>query len=163
MTLLQFSDTPSVRHRTSTRPDAVEVDGIRVPVRAAAGGGFITTIDGRDERLQAAADGDAVYVQLRGRAWRLDKLDPTRGSGAAAAGSAGAALAPMPGVVISLHAAEGQAVRRGDPLLVIESMKLQMTIEAAADGHVVELPVAVGQSFQRGALLVRTAAEEGAQ
>ena len=41
-------------------------------------------------------------------------------------------------------------------LLVIESMKLQMTIGAAADGVVAELPLAVGQTFQRGAVLVRT-------
>ena len=49
----------------------------------------------------------------------------------------------------------GQAVKQGDALLVIESMKLQMTIAATLDGQVAELPLAAGQTFQRNNLLVR--------
>ena len=66
----------------------------------------------------------------------------------------------MPGVVVSLLVQPGQRVRQGDALLVIESMKLQTTLCAACDGTVQELPLAVGQTFQRGALLARIAAEE---
>lgn len=157
MTTFQFSKTPAVTHGVVRRPDGAQVDAVRVPVHDAGGGHFVALVDGRRERLQAAAHGDAVFVQLRGRAWRVDRLDPTRSAGAAAVAGAGASLAPMPGVVISLQAAVGQPVRAGAPLLVIESMKLQMTIEATADGVVAELPFAVGQTFQRGAVLVRTA------
>jgi acetyl/propionyl-CoA carboxylase alpha subunit len=163
MTTFQFSNAPAVRHRVHARADGVQVDDVRLSVRAAGHGSFVAAVDGRSERLRAVAHGDAVYVQLRGRAWRLDRVDPARSSGAAVAGAAGASLAPMPGVVVSVHAAVGQAVRQGDPLLVIESMKLQMTVGAAADGVVMELPFAVGQTFQRGAVLVRTAAAGDAQ
>lgn len=162
MTTFQFTHEPAVRHRVMPQGDSVQVDAVRVPVRAAGQGSFVATVDGRSERLHAAAHGDAVYVQLRGRAWRVDRVDATRSSGTAAAAGAGASHAPMPGVVVSLHAAQGQVVRRGDPLLVIESMKLQMTIDASADGVVVELPFAAGQTFQRGATLVRIAVEEAA-
>jgi biotin carboxyl carrier protein len=159
MTTYQFSKTPAATHGVIRRPDGVQVDEVRVPVQGLGGGHFVVNVDGRRERLQAATHGDAVFVQLRGRAWRVDRLDPTRSAGTAVVAGAGASLAPMPGVVISLHAEVGQAVRRGAPLLVIESMKLQMTIEAAADGVVVQLPFAVGQTFQRGAVLVRTESE----
>lgn len=159
MTTYQFSKTPAVTHGVVRRPDGAQVDEVRVPVQDVGGGHFVALIDGRRERLQAAAHGDAVFVQLRGRAWRIDRLDPTRSAGAATVAGAGASLAPMPGVVISVQAEVGQAVRAGAALLVIESMKLQMTIEATADGVVKELPFAVGQTFQRGAVLVRTAAE----
>ena len=54
------------------------------------------------------------------------------------------------------------AVREGDPLLVIESMKLQSTLFAAIDGSVAELSFAVGQSFQRGAVLARVHPAEAA-
>lgn len=157
MTTFQFSKTPAVTHGVVRRPDGAQVDTVRVPVQDVGDGHFVALVEGRRERLQAAAHGDAVFVQLRGRAWRVDRLDPTRSAGAAAVAGAGASLAPMPGVVISLQAEVGQAVRAGAPLLVIESMKLQMTIEATADGVVAELPFAVGQTFQRGAVLVRTA------
>lgn len=61
----------------------------------------------------------------------------------------------MPGVVVSLLASLGQQVQKGDALLVIESMKLQMTISASVGGEVAELPLAVGQTFQRNDMLVR--------
>ena len=160
MTLLAFSDAPKTRHPVTVRADGVVVDEARIAVRSAGHGDFIVPINGRNERLQAVTHGDAVYVQLRGRAWRIDRVDPTRSRGSAAASVDGAAQAPMPGVVVSLLAERGQAVRCGDPLLVIESMKLQMTIASEHDGVVAELPLMVGQTFQRGALLVRVAAEE---
>ncbi len=162
MSTFQFSHDPAVRHRVHTQADGVQVDDTRLAVRDAGEGRFVTTIDGHSEKLQAVAHGDAVYVQLRGRAWRLDKVDAARGHGAGAAGASGAVVAPMPGVVVSLHAQPGQRVAQGDALLVIESMKLQMTLGAAAAGTVVELPFAVGQTFQRGAMLARTEAEGGA-
>jgi biotin carboxyl carrier protein len=66
----------------------------------------------------------------------------------------------MPGVVVSLHTAIGRPVAEGDALLVIESMKLQMTIAAPTAGVVAELPLAVGQTFQRGAVLARVQGDE---
>ena len=162
MTTFQFTHEPAVRHRVTAQGDGVQVDAVRVPVRAAGQRSFVVSVDGRSERLHAAVHGDTVFVQLRGRSWRVDRVDATRASGAASAATAGASLAPMPGVVVSLHAAPGQSVRRGDPLLVIESMKLQMTIDATADGVVVELPFAAGQTFQRGAVLVRIESQEAA-
>lgn len=160
MTTLLFSNAPGERHQVHRHVDGVQVDDVRLPVRSLGRGDFVASIDGRGERLCAVAHGDAIYVQLKGRAWRLDRVDATRSRGGSATEAAGASIAPMPGVVVSVHTGAGEAVRQGDPLLVIESMKLQMTIGAAADGVVAELPFGVGQTFQRGATLVRIAAAE---
>ena len=162
MSLFRFSDDPAVRHRVHGHADGVQVDGVRLAVRAVGESAFVTPVDGRSEKLFAASHGDAVYVQLRGRVWRLEKIDPSRGRTGGTTVAAGLSLAPMPGVVVSLQAQVGQRVARGDALLVIESMKLQMTICAEADGNVAELPVAVGQSFQRAAVLARTDIEASA-
>lgn len=153
MTTFQFSDAPSVRHQVQARTDTVQVDGTEFRVRNTASGCFVTTLNGRAERLYAVAHGDAIYVQLRGRAWKIDKLDLTRSSASTTTEGAGACLAPMPGVVISVLASRGAPVHQGDALMVIESMKLQMTISAPLAGTVAELPFAVGQTFQRGAVL----------
>jgi biotin carboxyl carrier protein len=158
MTLLSFSDKPASRHQVHLRLDGVAVDDARVAVRTGVAGEFVVMVDGRSERLLAVTRGDATYVQLGGRAWRVDRIDPARARAASGAASDGSSQAPMPGVVVSLHASPGQAVLQGDALLVIESMKLQMTIGAASDGVVAEMPFAVGQTFQRGAILVRLSA-----
>lgn len=159
MTTLVFSDASAERHEVRRRGEHMQVDDVRIAVRELGRGEFAALIDGRSERLWAVAHGDAIHVQLRGRAFRLERLDPVRSRAAATSASAGASLAPMPGVVVSVLGEIGQAVRQGDALLVIESMKLQMSIAAAADGVVAELPFAAGQSFQRGAVLLRIATQ----
>jgi 3-methylcrotonyl-CoA carboxylase alpha subunit len=155
MTTLQFSDTPDMRHQVQVRTEAVYVDGTPIPIRQSAAGTFVGTLGGRTERLRAVAHGDTIYVQLRGRSIEVNRVDPTRASPSSAAGGAGASHAPMPGVVVSVLVAIGQLAKKGDALLVIESMKLQMTISATLDGEVAELPLAVGQTFQRNDMLVR--------
>lgn len=163
MSIFSFSDSPAMRHRVHVQADGVKVDDERLVVHELGNGVFATSIDGRSEKLLAVAHGDSVYVQLRGRSWRLDKIDAARSSRDDAAGADGISAAPMPGVVVALHVQVGQRVAQGETLLVIESMKLQTTIAAAADCTVVELPLAVGQSFQRGAVLVRTAGAGSAE
>jgi 3-methylcrotonyl-CoA carboxylase alpha subunit/geranyl-CoA carboxylase alpha subunit len=61
-----------------------------------------------------------------------------------------------------VHAAPGQAVRRGDPLLVIESMKLEHTLTAPRDGVIERVDVSVGQQLAPGQRLVTFAVEAGA-
>lgn len=155
MTTLQFSDTPDTRYQVQVRTEAVYVDGTPIKVRKLAVGNFVGSHGGLTERLRAVAHGDTIYVQLRGRSVSINRVDPTRAAAGGAGAGAGASHAPMPGVVVSLLVSAGQQVSRGDALLVIESMKLQMTISATLDGEVAELPLAVGQTFQRNDMLVR--------
>lgn len=169
MPVFSFSDSPQQRHLVQSRPGSavVRVDdvdvGVAVDASSDGAGRFTVWLEGRSERLDAHACGDTVHVQWRGRVWRIERIDPTRGGNARDDAGAGTLLAPMPGVVVSCQAALGQPVRAGDPVLVIESMKLQTTIGADSDGIVAELPLAVGEIFERGALLARIAASETAR
>jgi 3-methylcrotonyl-CoA carboxylase alpha subunit len=74
------------------------------------------------------------------------------------AGDAGAPegqlSAPMPGKVIALLVEAGARVRKGQPMLVMEAMKMEHTIAAPADGTVQRLPFAIGDQVAEGALLV---------
>jgi len=67
--------------------------------------------------------------------------------------AAGSLVAPMPGSVVRLAVEVGQAVAAGEPILWLEAMKMQHRIDAPADGVVTELPVAVGQQIDVGAVL----------
>ncbi|MDQ2622678.1 MAG: biotin/lipoyl-binding protein, partial [Actinomycetota bacterium] len=63
---------------------------------------------------------------------------------------ADALVAQLPGTVLSVEVAEGDVVKEGDVLVVIESMKMEITVAATEDGTVVELPVAPGDHVERG-------------
>ncbi|MES2979098.1 MAG: biotin/lipoyl-containing protein [Pseudomonadota bacterium] len=154
MTTFHISDSPQ-RHQVQLRSDEAYVDGSPVQVRQTSTGYFVAQREGRTERLRAVAHGDAVYVQLKGRVWQINRVDPTRASAGADAPGAGLSKAPMPGVVVTVLASVGQQVAQGDALMVIESMKLQMTISAGFSGRVAEMPFAVGQTFQRNDTLAR--------
>lgn len=61
----------------------------------------------------------------------------------------------MPGLVKSVHAEAGQAVRAGDRLAVLEAMKMEHKLTAARDGVVAEVLVAPGDQVEAGAALIR--------
>lgn len=61
---------------------------------------------------------------------------------------------PLPGSVIKVNVTEGQAVKKGDTLLVLESMKMENPILAECDGTVAKIAVAAGQSVMQDDLLV---------
>lgn len=73
----------------------------------------------------------------------------------AASGAEGSVkiTAPMPGKVLSISANVGQAVKKGDTVLVFEAMKMENTVVAPEDGTVANISVAVGDSFEAGAVI----------
>ncbi len=75
------------------------------------------------------------------------------------AGAEGRLSAPMPGKVVGFLAKVGEAVKRGQPLAVMEAMKMEHTIHAPRDGVVEELLYAVGDQVAEGGELLRLKAE----
>lgn len=69
-----------------------------------------------------------------------------------ASGSAGAVKvsAPMPGKILAVKANVGQAVKKGDVVMVLEAMKMENEIVAPEDGTVASIDVAVGDSVESG-------------
>ncbi|HNM27886.1 MAG TPA: acetyl-CoA carboxylase biotin carboxyl carrier protein subunit, partial [Saprospiraceae bacterium] len=62
--------------------------------------------------------------------------------------------APMPGLVLSVLAEPGQAVQKGDALLILEAMKMENVIKAAGDGVVKAVHVQKGQPVDKGLVLL---------
>jgi 3-methylcrotonyl-CoA carboxylase alpha subunit len=72
-----------------------------------------------------------------------------------AAAEGGRLTAPMPGKVVAFLVQAGDAVKKGQPLAVLEAMKMEHTIAAPADGTVAELLYAPGDQVPDGAELLR--------
>lgn len=120
-------------------------------------------IEGRRVPVVLATHGDDVHVHLDGESFRLTHLHPLERL-AARLGSAAEdrILAPMPGSIVSLHVSAGDAVVRGQQLLVMESMKMETAIVAPRDGTVATVHFHVGQTFDRDALLLALEPEAAA-
>ena len=61
--------------------------------------------------------------------------------------------APMPGTILKVNVAAGQAVKAGDVLMILEAMKMENEIMCPADGKIGAVAVSQGQSVDTGALL----------
>ncbi|MFL5861508.1 MAG: acetyl/propionyl/methylcrotonyl-CoA carboxylase subunit alpha [Solirubrobacteraceae bacterium] len=112
-------------------------------------------IEGRGEWL-LAHDGDVSWIGHGGSAWAVRPVSAVELSDAAAAD--GAVRAPMPGQVLLVHAHAGDRVAAGDPLVVLESMKMELVLTAPVDGEVAELTVAVGDKVALDQPLARVEA-----
>ena len=99
------------------------------------------------------AAGPAVFVSAFGYTGRYTASE-TRGSNAHHATS-GAILSPMPGRIIAVDVAAGDAVTKGQRLLTLEAMKMEHSLTAPFDGVVAELNASAGAQVQVEALLVR--------
>jgi acetyl/propionyl-CoA carboxylase alpha subunit len=97
------------------------------------------TVAGVRRRLTVEMAGDRRYVRGHEAALPL-RLRP-RFELPGASVSSGSLLAPMPGVVLRVHVAEGERVAAGDPLVVLEAMKMEHTITATVGGVVTTVAV----------------------
>ncbi|MDA8380227.1 MAG: acetyl/propionyl-CoA carboxylase subunit alpha, partial [Actinomycetota bacterium] len=107
--------------------------------------------DGVRRSFAVRRSGDRVFVDsaLGATDFVLDDRFPSTRNGP----GAGSLVAPLPGEVVRLHVASGDAVAAGDPLVVIEAMKMEHTVGAQADGTVTQVLVAVGAQVEAGAVL----------
>ena len=129
-----------------------------VALEPGEGGSATLRVDGRSEPVWIALEGDDVHVHLAGRAYVLRYLDPVLSRGGQAAGAAeDEARAPMPGTVLFVHVRPGDEVTAGDPLVVIESMKLETTIRSPRAGTVATVTVREGDGLDRDRVLVTLA------
>jgi acetyl-CoA/propionyl-CoA carboxylase biotin carboxyl carrier protein len=141
-----------------------------VTARARAEPGALTvTFDGKVRKYGAAraygaaGDGGTLWLSRDGQTWALTARRPVAartGAGATAGRADGMVRAPMPGTVVAALAEAGQQVSAGQPLVIVEAMKMEHTVTAPADGVVAELTVKPGQPVRMDETLAVIQPEE---
>ncbi len=113
-------------------------------------------IDGQQITVHIATDGDLHFVDTASYSHRLKRVSryPQSGSGP----SSETANSPMPGQVLRILVEPGKEVKPGDPLLVLEAMKMEQTIRASIHGRVGQVLVRIGQVVSPGQMLVEIGA-----
>lgn len=134
---------------------AVSIDGGEpLPVRA-IGAGEVRVGAGGGGRVHVAAAGATRWVFADGEVYEIEIRDARRARPAA---STHAALtAPMPATVVRVEVEPGQAVRRGDTLVILEAMKMELPVRAPADGVVRAVSCRAGDLVKPGVPLVEMA------
>ena len=110
--------------------------------------------NGRRITPHVVTEGDTHSVHVGGETISLTRPSQRKGRRAAAAGAhSGDVTAQMPGQVREVLVAEGDAVARGQALIILEAMKMEVRAVAPADGTVKHILVATGGVVKRGQLL----------
>ncbi|MFE9427687.1 biotin carboxylase N-terminal domain-containing protein [Kitasatospora sp. NPDC006697] len=142
-------------------------DGPVRRARASLGAADLSlTLDGLRTTFALATDdspttgGPVLWLGMDGDSWAVHPYDPVTDRAADSAAHHGALTAPMPGTVTVVKTAVGDRVRRGQPLLVLEAMKMEHVIAAPHDGTVSELPVAAGGTVAMEQVLAVVVPEE---
>ncbi|MDP9866968.1 acetyl-CoA/propionyl-CoA carboxylase biotin carboxyl carrier protein [Streptosporangium brasiliense] len=136
----------------------VRLPADREAVRASLSGDgdeLLVTLGGTRRRYAVARDGDTVWLGRDGNAWALTRHhlgDPGDRAGASGTGD-GVVRSPMPGTVLVVKVTAGERVAEGQPLLIVEAMKMEHTVTAPVDGVIAELPARAGQAVDMDAVL----------
>ncbi|MEU8357883.1 biotin carboxylase N-terminal domain-containing protein [Nonomuraea sp. NPDC048882] len=135
----------------------------RIRTRQRAGDGTLSvTIGDRTEHYLCVRRADTLWLGRDGAAWQMTRHligDPGDRPGAATAGD-GVVRSPMPGTVLLVKAERGDRVSEGQPLIVVEAMKMEHTVTAPRDGIVSELTAQAGRPVDMDAVLAVITAEE---
>ena len=123
-------------------------------VEPVADGEWRVVVDGRSHRLFVAGAPDAPWIWCDGVLYRPEVGDAARPARTRARDTTGSLAAPMPATVRAIHVAAGDVVRRGDTLMVLEAMKMELPLKAPADGTVTSVACQVGEMVQPGVPLV---------
>jgi len=117
-----------------------------------ADGSLSIRFDERMFKARAVRDGDYWHVFCGGSDRRLTLKEILQKAGEDP--RAGSFAAPMPGRIVQVLSRPGEAVKKGQALLILEAMKMEHTITAPADGVVKEIHFAAGEQVAEGAELI---------
>lgn len=108
--------------------------------------------DAKTKKQQLKINGKVVDVQLEDK---YDELLKKLGMDAASSQKIGDLKAPMPGLVVNIPVSEGDEIKKGDVLLILEAMKMENALKALADATVKKVMVKTGQAVEKNQVLIQ--------
>jgi biotin carboxyl carrier protein len=128
---------------------------VEVEIISVENGKLDLLIDGERVTAYVSSDNAKRWVTISGQTYLLTKQSGSRQSGHGHHHAAGELTAPMPGQVRAVNVSEGDDVTKGQTLMVLEAMKMEIRIQSPSDGKVGELFVKQGQTVEREQILIK--------
>jgi biotin carboxyl carrier protein len=152
------------QHRDQVYQVAVDRQGEEYQVTVNGTAGRVEILDSQPGKLSLRVNGSPVTVywagqgsdkwpSLNGCTYRLEKPSPRHARGSGDPSSGEAVRAPMPAQVRAVDVHEGDEVEKGQTLLLLEAMKMEIRIKAPRRGRLRRLPVKAGQTVDKDDLL----------
>jgi len=141
--------TPSGKSYRATMGDKT----VDVEIIQAENGQLELLIDGERTTAYVSSDNAKRWVTINGRTYLITKQSGSRRSGAKHDHS-GELTAPMPGQVRAVNVSKGDMVTKGQTLMVLEAMKMEMKIQSPMDGVVSSISVEAEQTVEREQMLI---------
>lgn len=144
---------------------SVECNGKHIDwsTTALPSGGFSILMDGKSlvaEVVKTDTDAKTVTLQINQALYEvalqepIDRLLASMGISETSSRKLNDIKAPMPGMVLKVLVTPGQAIKKGDPVLILEAMKMENVFKAAADAVVKEIKVAERTAVEKGEVLI---------
>jgi 3-methylcrotonyl-CoA carboxylase alpha subunit len=114
---------------------------------------LVTEDDGRQHRVFSVTQGSTRWVFHEGDVWELHTGAPLRPRRRGAAHHESLA-APMPATVLKIQVAQGDTVTRGQTVILLEAMKMELPLRASHEGTVTAVHCREGEIVQPGAALI---------
>jgi 3-methylcrotonyl-CoA carboxylase alpha subunit len=131
---------------------AVDGEAFAIDVEPAGPGTFVLARGDERRVFHCVRDGATVHLFWEGVAYRIE--EQKEGARPAHRRDGAGLEATMPGKVIAVKASPGQAVRKGDEVVVVEAMKMENALRAPRDGTIKTVAVKVGDMVGPGSVLV---------
>jgi len=107
--------------------------------------------DAAAKTMSFKINGNTFNIEVKDR---YDLLLEKMGMNNSASNRVNAVKAPMPGLIVQVNVSVGSQVKSGDPLLVLEAMKMENMIKASGDATVKEIKIKKGDSVEKGQVLI---------
>jgi biotin carboxyl carrier protein len=133
---------------------AIGQDAFEAQILQAKDGRLDLLIDGRRVTAYVSNDNARRWVTINGRTLVLKKSAGGRRSAGSHHHAAGDLTAPMPGQIRAVNVDEGDTVSKGQTLLLLEAMKMEIRIQSPQNGVVRKLLVKQGQTVEREQMLI---------
>ena len=149
-------DQRHVLHASGSAGDyRIDMDGRQHEVRGARRDGDVLSLrlDGEAKRYRLPGTGERVAIHDGERRLRLQAVPMFQPAAEAAAGGDDRLRAPMPGRIVLVRSQPGDAVQAGQELLVMEAMKMELSLKSPRDGTLAEVRAAAGDFVEADAVL----------